>query len=466
MNKIQKIAGIGLFYIGSSLMMTIPTPAETFVKCDNYINIRQGPYIQSAIVGYMYNDNLIEQILKEQQGWIEIKSGNIKGWIDKQYVIQDNAKFKHGYTVAKIHPQRLSVYISPNKKSTVYTTVYQNQQIECIQYENDWLTLAFDDGTYGFIDAYEAELKTYYTFAQPPFIASLDYYQDDSQNESTPQIINNDPMITYDLITQSENYQPIKEYYEEEVPQQIYYQDLNNSYQEIEQSMSTDFYNNYYSEENSSDSYLKEQVWIDTNYSFEEEQQETYQSFEETTYQQPIQEEEIIYDVELNEDENIQNENSDIFYEEYYEDNEYNNDEEPLNDEQDYEFNQENFILEEQDNSNNDIIDYADQYVGNPYVYGGDSLTEGIDCSHFVYQVLTDTGHYDGGYTTSDGWSQLGDSVSSLNQAQAGDVIVYPGHVALYDGNGGIVEAKGSDYGITHDREADHGTILSIRHFD
>jgi cell wall-associated NlpC family hydrolase len=116
--------------------------------------------------------------------------------------------------------------------------------------------------------------------------------------------------------------------------------------------------------------------------------------------------------------------------------------------------------------ANSDIVDYANQFIGNPYVYGGNSLTDGIDCSHFVYQVLTNTGHYNGGYATSDGWVSLGSEVSSLDEAVAGDVIVYPGHVAFYDGAGGLIEAQGSSTGITSGRPANHGTILAIRHFD
>ncbi len=111
------------------------------------------------------------------------------------------------------------------------------------------------------------------------------------------------------------------------------------------------------------------------------------------------------------------------------------------------------------------IVAYADQFVGNPYVWGGNSLTNGIDCSHFVWQVLKNCGVYSGGYTTSGGWRSLGQSVGSLSEARAGDVICYSGHVAIYDGNGGIVEAKGSQWGITHDRSADCKTILAIRRF-
>lgn len=115
--------------------------------------------------------------------------------------------------------------------------------------------------------------------------------------------------------------------------------------------------------------------------------------------------------------------------------------------------------------SGSSIVAYADQFVGNPYVWGGNSLTNGIDCSHFVYQVLKNCGVYSGGYTTSAGWRYLGSPVGSLSEARAGDVICYSGHVAIYDGSGGIVEAKGSAWGITHDRSATCNTILAIRRF-
>lgn len=68
-------------------------------------------------------------------------------------------------------------------------------------------------------------------------------------------------------------------------------------------------------------------------------------------------------------------------------------------------------------------------------------------------------------HTTSAGWRGLGSPVSSLTDAQAGDIICYQGHVAIYDGTGMIVEAKGSKWGITHDRAANCRPILAIRRF-
>ncbi len=111
------------------------------------------------------------------------------------------------------------------------------------------------------------------------------------------------------------------------------------------------------------------------------------------------------------------------------------------------------------------IASYAKRFVGNPYVYGGNSLTGGIDCSHFVYQVLKNCGVYNGGYVTSAGWRSKGKAVSSLSQAQAGDIICYDGHVAIYDGNGMLIEALGKKHGICYKRSATSDKILAIRRF-
>lgn len=111
------------------------------------------------------------------------------------------------------------------------------------------------------------------------------------------------------------------------------------------------------------------------------------------------------------------------------------------------------------------IVSYADSFVGNPYVWGGNSLTQGCDCSHFVWLVLRDTIGYSEGWIKSTLWLNRGTVVSSLANAQAGDVIVYSGHVALYDGNGYLIEALNRHKGIVHERKADCTNFLGIRRF-
>lgn len=93
-----------------------------------------------------------------------------------------------------------------------------------------------------------------------------------------------------------------------------------------------------------------------------------------------------------------------------------------------------------------EIANYALRFVGNPYVYGGTSLTGGADCSGFTMSVFSKFGislpHSSGAQ------GGCGRSVS-YSEAQAGDLIVYPGHVAIYLGGGRIVHAANSKLGIT-----------------
>lgn len=102
---------------------------------------------------------------------------------------------------------------------------------------------------------------------------------------------------------------------------------------------------------------------------------------------------------------------------------------------------------------------YACQYIGNPYVAGGTSLTKGADCSGFTYRVFMDFG-----YTIPrTSYSQRSAGVEvSYKDAQPGDIICYDGHVALYIGGGYIVHASTAKTGIKLGR-AEYRTILSVR---
>ena len=116
------------------------------------------------------------------------------------------------------------------------------------------------------------------------------------------------------------------------------------------------------------------------------------------------------------------------------------------------------------------IIDAAAKRVGGKYVWGGDTWGSGpsdtaVDCSHFVWHVLKEAGAYKGSYGTSSVWRSRGKKVSSLSEAQAGDVICYSGHVAIYDGNGGIYHAASAKSGIKHSSNANYRQILAIRRF-
>ena len=91
------------------------------------------------------------------------------------------------------------------------------------------------------------------------------------------------------------------------------------------------------------------------------------------------------------------------------------------------------------------IASYACQFIGNPYVPGGTSLTDGADCSGFVWRVYKDFGY--SVPRTSYGCRSAGTEVSYAD-AQPGDIVCYAGHVGLYIGNGQIVHASTPRTGI------------------
>ena len=107
------------------------------------------------------------------------------------------------------------------------------------------------------------------------------------------------------------------------------------------------------------------------------------------------------------------------------------------------------------------ILAYAQQFLGNRYVYGGNSLTDGVDCSGFVQQVYRNFGIN----TSRTSWDIESDGETvSFNDIQVGDVLCYSGHVGIYAGDGQIINAIDEDHGIGYsDMKADE--IRTIRRY-
>ncbi|WP_458459834.1 C40 family peptidase [Pseudobutyrivibrio sp.] len=109
--------------------------------------------------------------------------------------------------------------------------------------------------------------------------------------------------------------------------------------------------------------------------------------------------------------------------------------------------------------SGSSVVNYGSQFVGNPYVYGGSSLTGGTDCSGFVMSVYSAFGV--GLPHSSSAMRSVGYGVS-YDEMQPGDIVCYSGHVGIYAGNGTLLHASNARTGITYS-DVNYKHILAIR---
>ena len=448
------------------------------------------------------NDNAAT-IISKTGDWYQITSGNAFGYVKADYLVTgDEASAiaeKVQYHIARIHPEELYIRSEKSEESTAVGSVHQADEVDAVSYDNGaWIQIVADDGTKGYINAYYADYLTCYPVAE-----TLEEEQDRLRNQADTSETGegSGQGAIYGVEKAAEYTEPVS--YDSESSSDtgsVADGSGNDGYTE-----SSDSYDSGYSEENTDTSTADgsqdystdtsgdeswdnssdasdDTTWSDTSDSGSADSTGSGDSYTESdnstaetdgSYSEPdnsyIEPEAPETDASYSEPETSAPETDAPYTEPEtsapetdapYSEPETSAPEtdapytEPETSAPETEAPETEAPATEESSSSSDlgqqIASYAVQFVGNPYVYGGTSLTNGADCSGFVQSVFANFGI---GLSRTAASQASGGTSVSFDSLQAGDLLFYSSsgsvdHVALYIGGGQIVHAANSASGI------------------
>ena len=393
-----------------------------FAQCESYINIRSEADENSEVVAKLYNDGSATVEETDEDGWYKIKSGNAIGYVKSEYFATgEQAKEiadKVAYNVAVVNAKALNVRATPSEESTVIDVASESEELEVVDTSGEWATVALGNDVYGFIHPDYCEYKTYY-----PTAVTLEEEADRQAAEeaSYKEVSENTDISDGEDVSYAEDTASADATYTDETPStDIAY---------VDETPSTD--TAYVDETAETDTaYVDEASETEAPYTEVPETEAPYTEVPETEAQYTEAPETEAPETEAPETEAPETEAPETEAPE----TEAPETEAPASD----------------SSVGQEIANYAVQFVGNPYVYGGTSLTNGTDCSGFTQSVMANFGIYIARTAADQAYGGTSVSVSDI---QPGDLLFYSdgsgiSHVALYIGGGQIVHAATESQGI------------------
>ena len=392
-----------------------------FAQCEEYINVRSEADENSEVVAKLYNDGSATVEETEDNGWYKIRSGNAEGYVKAEYFATgEQAKEiadQVAYNVAVVNAEALNIRTAPSEESDVIDVAEQSQELEVVDTSDDWATVALGNDVYGFIHPDYCEYKTYYPTA---VTLEEEAAREEAMRRAEEAKAQAAEEASYEEAADSG----------EEVSEDISYSEesvsTDTSYDDGSASPDTSYDNGSASTDTSYDdgsastdtSYDNGNTGTDTSY-------DNGSTSTDTSYDNGSTGTDTSYD------------NGSTGTDTSYDNGNTGTDTTTDSSASDSSLGQQ-------------IADYAVQFVGNPYVYGGTSLTNGTDCSGFTMSVMANFGI--GLARTAADQSYGGTSVA-ISDIQPGDLLFYSdgsgiSHVALYIGGGQIVHAATESQGI------------------
>ena len=372
-----------------------------FAQCESYINIRSEADENSEVVAKLYNDGSATVEETDEDGWYKIKSGNAIGYVKSEYFATgEQAKEiadKVAYNVAVVNAKALNVRATPSEESTVIDVASESEELEVVDTSGEWATVALGNDVYGFIHPDYCEYKTYY-----PTAVTLEEEADRQAAEeaSYKEVSESTDISDSEDVSYAEDTASADATYTDETPS------TDTAY--VDETPSTD--TAYVDETPSTEAPYTEVPETEAPYTEAPETEAPYTEAPETEAPETEAPETEAPETEAPETEAPASDSS----------------------------------------VGQEIANYAVQFVGNPYVYGGTSLTNGTDCSGFTQSVMANFGIYIARTAADQAYGGTSVSVSDI---QPGDLLFYSdgsgiSHVALYIGGGQIVHAATESQGI------------------
>ena len=408
-----------------------------FAQCESYINIRSEADENSEVVAKLYNDGSATVEETDEDGWYKIKSGNAIGYVKSEYFATgEQAKEiadKVAYNVAVVNAEALNVRATPSEESTVIDVASESEELEVVDTSGEWATVALGNDVYGFIHPDYCEYKTYY-----PTAVTLEEEADRQAAEEAKakeETVTEQPAeeASYKEVSENTDISDSEDvsYAEDTASADATYTDETPSTEEayVDEIPETDAV--YTDETPSTDTaYVDETPETDVPYTEAPETDAPYTEAPETEapYTEAPETEAPYTEAPETEAPYTEAPETEAPYTEAPET------EAPASD----------------SSVGQEIANYAVQFVGNPYVYGGTSLTNGTDCSGFTQSVMANFGIYIARTAADQAYGGTSVSVSDI---QPGDLLFYSdgsgiSHVALYIGGGQIVHAATESQGI------------------
>ena len=421
--------------------------AVAYINDGAYVNIRDTASMDGNVVGKIYN-NCGADILGEEGDWYLIQSGSVTGYVNKAYFVTGaDAEYLSNFVadeVATVNTETLMVRESADDEADVISMVGDSQELEVLVQEGDWVKVAVDADLIGYVSAEYVNCESVFPAAE-----SIEEEQIRIAEEEAAKQAAEEAYAQY-LAEQEAQYQ---QYLAEQ--EAAYLAAV--AQQEAEQAQAEEEYQQYLAEQQAEYVEALEQQQLDEQayqqyldelaYLEYLQQQTEYQETEAPVVDVPETEAPVV-DVPETEAPIVDVPETEAPIVDVPETEppivEVPETEPPIVEEPETE-------APPASSTGEQIVAYALQFVGNPYVWGGTSLTDGADCSGFTQSVFAAFGIYLP--RTAEEQAYGGGTSVDLGSLQPGDLIFYSdggyiGHVSIYIGNGQVVHASSPSTGI------------------